>query len=76
MAERRDDRKKFLHLAKRDGYCGRPLDSEESSELYRIIQRLRWMDARFHMSMIELDLQENPDHRYHRILNDVALTCD
>jgi hypothetical protein len=76
MAERRDDRKRFLHLAKRDRYCGRPLDSEESSELHRIIQRLRWMDACFYMSMIRLDLQENPDHMYGRILNVAALACD
>jgi hypothetical protein len=76
MAERRDDRKRFLHLAKRGTYCGRPLDSEESSELCRIRQRLRWMDARFYMSMIQLDLQENPDHRYGRISNVTALTYD
>jgi hypothetical protein len=64
VAERRADRQRFLDLAKRRRYCGRPLNREESEELMRIVHRLRWIDVRFYMSMIELDLQENPSHRY------------
>jgi hypothetical protein len=64
IAERRSDRQRFLDLAKRGGYCGRPLNSKESDELHHITQRLRWMDARFYMSIIQFDLQENPNHRY------------
>jgi hypothetical protein len=64
LSERRRHREKFLHLAKRNEYCGRPLDDAETDELLRIRQRLRWSDVRFYMSMIQLDLQENPDHRY------------
>jgi hypothetical protein len=64
MAERRRDRQRFLHLAKRWEYYGRPLDTAETEELFRIRQRLRWDDARFYMSMIQFDLQENPVHMY------------
>jgi hypothetical protein len=64
VAERRGDRQRFLDLAKRKRYCGRPLNREESEELMRILQRLRWIDVPFYMSMIKLDLQENPSHRY------------
>jgi hypothetical protein len=64
VAERRGDRQRFLDLAKRMWYCGRSLNREEVDEHGRILQRLRWTDARFYMSMIQFDLQENPDHRY------------
>jgi hypothetical protein len=64
VAERRAVRQRFLHLAKRGRHCGRPLSILETRELLYITQRLRWVDARFYMSMIQLDLQENPNHRY------------
>jgi hypothetical protein len=64
FSERRHNRKRFLHLAKRDRYYGQPLDKAELDELLHIRQRLKWADVRFYMSMIQLDLQENPDHRY------------
>jgi hypothetical protein len=64
FSERKRHRERFLHLAKRNRYYGQPLDKAELDELLRIRQRLRWADVRFYMSMIQLDLQENPDHRY------------